>query len=412
MRTGLRTSMARLIGPIALSAALLLAAPAAGSAQQQAGDQAPWPFSNVVFSGYGVVGYDADLGDTFRHDFDATFAPILLFDLGSDFLFETELKLAPHGDGVDLELEYAQGSYLGFERLTLTGGIFLLPFGVFGERLHAAWINRMPSMPLVYQHAHGGVATNALLPILSDLGAMARYALPMSSGWRLDFAGWVSQGPRVLADEDLHSDDPAHSLRPMDAQRVAARAAVPASPLFNGVPNGSAGDSPFDIPTVGYGISFSTDGEQRNRMLGSRIGLLRPPNLEIYLSAFHAKYNPGDYLDLVGANLAAEWRRGSWEVRGEAAAVWQEFVHENTYVHLRSPAYYVQAARRFGAIEPVVRWSELLDATVEGETARPGRRQLAVGLNYWLRPAVPMKAAYEVNRGGDDRLLLQWALGF
>lgn len=45
----------------------------------------------------------------------------------------------------------------------------------------------------------------------------------------------------------------------------------------------------------------------------------------------------------------------------------------------------------------------------------PGR-QLALGLAYWLTPAVVLKAEYDINREehqtDNDRFALQWAFGF
>ena len=39
------------------------------------------------------------------------------------------------------------------------------------------------------------------------------------------------------------------------------------------------------------------------------------------------------------------------------------------------------------------------------------RRQLAVGLNYWMSPSVPLKAAYNLEADGTDAFLLEWAVG-
>lgn len=398
---------------------LVLVVPFPAQAQEEADEDSLWPLSNMVLTGYAYAGYGARFATDFEHDFDVHFAPIFLFDFGSDLLFATELEFELHGDGASFEMEYAQMSYLGFERLILTAGKFLLPFGHFGERFHPAWINRMPSMPLLYAHAHGGVAPDyALLPVLSDVGAMARYTMPFGTRWQADLSGWVSQGP-TLAD---HGEaDAAHSPTGTSggpALVAAAGRGLPGAQVdpfrtriaYHEVDDEHDDEAPFDIPTVAHGVNFSS--ESSNRQLGGGIALLRPPAFEVYLSGFHAKYDPDDSLDLIGANLAAEWRRGELEVRGEGVVVWQEFLDHGDPVYLRSPGYYVQGARRVGSWEPVVRWSHLPDATVNGETARHGGQQLALGLNYWLQPSIPFKTAYEWNRHGDDRLLLQWVFAF
>ena len=42
------------------------------------------------------------------------------------------------------------------------------------------------------------------------------------------------------------------------------------------------------------------------------------------------------------------------------------------------------------------------------------RRQLALGLNYWLFESAPLKLTYEINSGAVDenRFFLQFAYGF
>lgn len=418
----------RLAGTAPLAVALLAGLALPVEAQHEGEqDEAPWPLSNLVLTGYGYAGYGAELADDFGHDFNVHFAPIFLFDIGSDFLFSTELEFELHGDAVDFEMEYAQLSYLGFNRLILTAGKFLVPFGHFGERFHPAWINRMPSMPPLYAHAHGGVAPDdALLPVLTDVGALARYTLPAGENWEVDLATWISQGPAMVDNgdhnDDAHSPPPAHPRVPLTTgsnqlgssagaadPRRAARAGRQRT-VYHEAADDDHDNSPFDIPTVAHGANFDSEG--RNRQIGGGLGFVLPPRFEVYFSGFHARYDPDDTLDFVATNVAAEWRRGQLELRGEGVLLWQQFFDHEETAWLRSPAYYVQAARRFGSWEPVMRWSHLLDETVEGETAAHGREQLAVGLNYWFSPSVPLKAAYEWNRDGDGRLLLQWAVAF
>lgn len=132
----------------------------------------------------------------------------------------------------------------------------------------------------------------------------------------------------------------------------------------------------------------------------------------MYLSGFHAMYDDEDFLDITGYNLAAEWRRGPFEARGEAILLRQEFVNEDRYDTANRPGYYVQVARRWADFEPVIRWAQLLDTEVDGATAREGYDQLAVGLDYWISPSVPVKVAWEANMDRDDRFLFQWAFGF
>ncbi|MFQ5700155.1 MAG: hypothetical protein ACE5IL_17975, partial [Myxococcota bacterium] len=97
-------------------------------------------------------------------------------------------------------------------------------------------------------------------------------------------------------------------------------------------------------------------------------------------------------------------------------------VHPPVQLLRPAPPYYLQAAYRFrygepresgfpgqlARLEPVVRWGE-----INGFRER-NREQLALGVNYWLYPSVPLKISYEFNSGAihDDRFIAQFAYGF
>lgn len=342
------------------------------------------PTANLVLAGYGSASWGARTQGEFQNEFTASVSPVLLYDFGSDLLFEAELEFGLSGELTTTTLEYAQLDYMGFESVVLVAGKFLLPFGVFGERLHPTWVNKLPTAPLLYGHAHGGVAEGSLLPVLSDAGGMFRWAQPTSSATRLDLSLYVTQGPKIVEDV-AHDDGDTHAHD-----------------------DGIA--SAYEIPAVGFGVSFSDNNT--NKMLGGRFGLVHGGVFEAYVSAFHARYDPGNFLDYNGFSLSAEWRSGPFEIRSEGVFVQQEFEAESSFERLEQPGYYVQVSRRFGGFEPVVRWDQLLDGKVNSEVVRPGRDVLALGLTYWMGATSPIKLAYEIEQDQSDRFILQWAMGF
>ena len=205
--------MTRIAGLVFLALMIL---PASAGAQALRG-----PISNVTLAGYGSASYNVNPNSDFRNDFTASVSPILLYSMGEDLLFETELEFGLSGELTTTTLEYAQIDYLGFERFIITAGKFLLPFGTFGERLHPTWINKLPTAPLLYGHGHGGVAEGSLLPVLSDVGLLVRYKAPVGKKWAFDASGWISQGPRLVGageggdghgdgDGDAESEEAAH----------------------------------------------------------------------------------------------------------------------------------------------------------------------------------------------------------
>lgn len=379
---------------------------AVAGADAQEGD----PLSGFMLSGYGTIGYNSTVnqgapGENFGHDFSAAVSPILLYDLSDDILLEAEFEFGLEGEETTTNLEYAQINYLGFENVQLTAGKFLTPFGLFSERLHPTWINKLPSMPLLYGHAHGGVAEGALLPVLSDLGLMGRLALPVGGSWNLDFTAYAVQGPAIVetaagdATAGEEGADHAHSVRsglPDVSRQVAS--------------DGDAHDSPFEIPDLAFGTNTTDNND--NKALGGRLGFVHGGLFEVYVSGFHAMADEGDFLDVTGANLAVEWRPGAFQFRGEGVTLWQEFTTEDAYETIARPGYYLEGSRRIGSFEPVVRWSHLLDTDVDGIPVSAADRQIAAGVNYWISPSVPVKAAFELNLDGDERVLVQWAYGF
>lgn len=90
-------------------------------------------------AGFGVGRFEARNGSL--SDFAATFNPIFLWELSPKLLFEGRLEIEASGSGANLQLEYAQLSYLLNDYITLGAGIFLSPSNVFVERFEALWIN-------------------------------------------------------------------------------------------------------------------------------------------------------------------------------------------------------------------------------------------------------------------------------
>lgn len=363
--------MTRTLARIAGAVALLAVGTPTVAAQNQSG---------FVIAGYGSTMYEGVTEGRYRNDFSASVSPVLLYSKGTDFLFEAELEFGLSGDATTTTLEYAQIDYLGFENVQLIAGKFLLPFGVFGERLHPTWINKLPTAPILFGHAHGGVAEGALLPILSDAGFMLRWTGSMGSSWALDFSGYVTQGPSFAEEEEAdghtHEGDPGAEV----------------------------------APRVALGVSFSDNN--KNKMLGGRLGVVRGGTFEFYASGFHSMYDENDYLDFYAAALSAEWRMKGLEVRGEGSRVWQEFEELTRFDTLVKTGLYLQASYRAGSWEPVARWGWLDDAEIDSGPVQPGHNEVALGLVYWIDPTLPLKAAWEIHEGRADEFAIQWAFGF
>ncbi len=86
-------------------------------------------------------------------------SPLLLVPLGDKWLVEAKGDYShsyAKGDAGYYEsssaygLIYAQVDYIANRYLTITGGRFITPFGIYGERLAPPWIRELQTTPLIY----------------------------------------------------------------------------------------------------------------------------------------------------------------------------------------------------------------------------------------------------------------------
>ncbi len=325
--------------------------------------------------------------------FVSTFNPILLYKMGDRFLFESELEFAlvsgEEGGETEVDIGYAHGSYLVNDYLTVGAGKFLTPFGIFGERIHPAWINKLPNGPLLAGH-------NGIIPFAS-IGAYVRGGASTGSV-KWNYSAYVTNGPRLNTGEDEPDE---------------------------------AGLLHFD----------NYRDNNNGKALGLRVGCLPVPELEIGASFLTADVTPSgsDVKDasanLYGIDLSYNPKllpsKGRMEIRAEWAL---SDVDNVTYDPSGAAGFgpldfdnrrnggYVQVAYRLPGTnsmlspwEGVVRYDTLKQPSGSPEPFDEDR--VAFGVNYWLGPASVVKLAYQIDNkddGEEDRnaLFLQLVFGF
>jgi len=366
---------AALCAPLTFLLMITLAGP--GRAQQDA------PSVQGLLSGYASVTYSALAQGPFRNDFAAVFAPLILYKVGDDLLIEAELDIELEESSTQVHLEHAQIHYLGLERLRFTAGMFHLPFGTWH---HSRWVNRMPSPPLLYEDSHGAPPSQGLLPIMFDVGAMATVTVPLGR-WSGSAAVWVSQGPSEGVEAHSHEDGP-----------IATR---PES----------------DVPNLGYGSAYEDNNS--NKMIGVRLRAVSGGGLILHTAGFRAAYDDDGDLAVSGLNVSLMWMPGStsgqrFNLHAEGVLLNQEYIDPSSSEGDSAVfgGYYVQLSKRFGRIEPVARWSHLLSEKAGAERVVGTRRQTALGINYWISPSVPVKAAYHLEPDATDSFSIEWTVGF
>lgn len=357
-----------------------------------------------AISGYGDVGYEDS--DFENGTFGGKFVPIFLYQLSDEIHVEAELEFSVGDDGETVtELEYADLHYFLTDRITLTGGKFLLPFGQFGPNLHPSWINRLPSNPGLYGGHGGNGIMSGLIPVMSDYGAAMQYSYDFGGNARLFLDVYTVNGVSIEADDhsDEEEEDNHEELR---------------------------------FPEIEF-ESTSSDNNG-NKAVGGRIALAFLPQVEIGGSLYQSKYDENNDLEFKARALDINLIGQYWSVRGEYirtdADALIEFEEEDD--HDEEPAvdegddhdevfvkasfdrsgWYLQAAWQarqlkidaLNPVEIVVRHSRIREVDA-GE-------RWTYGVNYWTTPSTALKLAYEdteMDDGRDDkRVFLQLSFGF
>ena len=318
--------------------------------------------------------------------FSASFNPIFLWELTPKLLFESRLEIEPSGGGTNVNLVYAQLSYLLNDYITLGVGEFFSPSNVFVERFEPQWINKLPDRPLAVYHG--------ILPNIS-VGAEVRGGFPIGPT-RANYAFYISNGP------SLNAFDP-RTAGTLDFNSYTDNNDDKAV-------GGRVGFLPVPGVEVGYGFETAKPGFQGTTFAHVR-SLVQSVDLDItrdsdllkgrinlyaqyaWSKVDHAVYDPDGSLGFGPLAFTSKRDGGYALVAYRPTKVDVDFVRN---------------------LELVFRWDHLSrDPSGLGD---PEENRGTLGLDYWLSPSTVVKAAYEWDNPRGERnknaLLLQAAMGF
>jgi len=360
-------------------AALLAAGPLSG---QQSGPTRIVPTNAVLITGYGTVGFTyrpAKGEGAVPSAFQTGISPIFLFQFQDRILFEAELEFELEEGVTATNLEYAQADIMVSDNLVLVIGKSLLPFGIFGERIHPSWINKMATAPPLFGHGGTGFGAPPVLGIPRDVGFVARASFP-AGPVQIGLNGFVTNG--FQAEEHAEEGEE---------------------------------EEEGEIPEVG--LLASSEDITNQKMFGGRVDVVLAPWAEINISSFSGTYDARDRLYMTGFDVAGELRRNGFEFRGEYVRTRQDFETNVGISDQVRSGFYSQLSYRDGAWEPVLRYTKIFDNEIDGETEISAAAQTAIGVSYWINPSVAVMSSFEFNREDavvmdNNRFNIHMAFGF
>lgn len=312
--------------------------------------------------------------------FETGFNPIFLYKANDRLFFEAEIELEIEDGEQNITLEYAQILYTLNDYLIFGAGKFLNPANYFIERLHPAWINKLPTMPMFVGH-HGGMQAG------QHLGFQLRGGTPIK-GSKIEYAFFMSMGPTLDLDDgfiDFKNYEDNNNNKGIGLK---------------------FGFLPIPELTIGYAFENATVGEENTQF----------ENVSATTHVVDFSYAK----DISGL-------KGTIDLK--AQVVWLNIDNPNiaplTFDN-NSNGGYAQIAFRpgnvdndfFKNLELVYRydWTDKPDNAPENELVK----RSTIGINYWLSSSSLFKFAYEnkdtVVPGGsttnEHRFVGQIAFGF
>lgn len=311
----------------------------------------------------------------------------------------TSTSTAPAGSSI--MVAYANLVYFVNPYFTFTGGMFLSPFGIYAERLHAEWINKLPDAPEGMGH------TDQMIPE-TELGIQLRGGIPIRK-FKINYSIYISNGPALIDDT-----------------------------------SSSAGKLTYD----------NLIDNNTNKALGGRLGLMPIPgnsSLEIGFYAQHGRVGKDGTMHagvnalLYGADITwyhyFEHLKGTIDVKGQYCMVSVDKIYykadpmltldvpaedvnlgDSTYrFNNVSKIYFITAAYRPTASENFMKNTEyifrydILNSPCSSRWGNAANRW-TLGIAYWLESRSAVKLSYSIEKIQNtvktkNILMMQFVMG-
>lgn len=354
--------------------------------------------TQFMIRGYGHTGLNSLKTDDEKESsyVGSAFAPIFLFKHSDKLMFEAELEFGLEGNELEVGLEYADVMYVFNDNITVRAGKFLLPFGTFMERLHPAWINRLPTRPLGFGH-------DGIVPA-SGIGVELRGAFNLG-GPKLNYSVYSTNGPRLKDGSDEPEEAGMLMFQNFEDNNT--------SKAFGG----RIGLLPFSDSSTEIGFSaYSTNGTGAAESEYEDIGVF----LYALDFSFVKQISGLGFIDIKGQYNNSNIDDATFtEVHEDGDE--EEYTFDN-----KSNSFYTQLSYRpttsesdfMKKLEFVGRYSNF--NAPEGAEWEEQSEQYAFGINYWLSWRSLVKVSYQTTdrKGGHggggtaNGFFIHWAIGF
>ena len=315
--------------------------------------------------------------------------PILLWKPNKNILVESELEISLAGRETNLELGYADVSFFLNKYLTVRAGKFISPFGIFQDRLHPSWINKLPTFPVGTGEDKLGVGPT------SEVGIDFRGAVPLGPS-KMNYSIFLAYGAQLITDPT----DPSKqgTLTYGNSEAISKKLTV----------GGRVGFLPLSNSSLEVGFSY------RNGNVGDKNSAFKTVGTQIYaLDLTYVKQ-----LDFIKGlfDVKAQWNKANVDKAEYIDAGDSTGNTTYTFDNKRS-SFFAQAAYR-----PTMSQSKFLKKTeivfrYAGFTPPDGAqdlnkiKQYTYGLNYWINWRTAVKLAYQ-SQENENTFFVQFAVGF
>jgi len=335
--------------------------------------------------------------------------PVVLYKLSDKFFFEGEVEFQTSewqeggstsgnavGEGLAVELEYANLNYVINKYMLVKFGIFFTPYGVFEDWYHQRITNRMTSRPPGI--GHGGIEPGA------DEGVQVNGGFPLGGGAKLHYAVALLNGGKLV------TDDPGNNNGSLEYESI----------IDNNVNKAVVGRiGILPVPWLEFGGWYGSSKVGKD-VIQNNIGAIHSG---IYFSIIKS-------IDPIKGTVC--FRSQYSKLAVDNAVFRQTDSTTYTFKNNNSKAYYAQLSYRPTMLknkfvrrcEIAARYGSItLPDPAQGKWIMPGttsaasnKTQWAVSLDYWLKWNAVIKFSYEQNHPKKGALpratwIIQAAMG-